>query len=99
MIPTLEGIQTGDLTYEVTARPDHGIPVTLYVVPTNERDRYKRDHYGRLRLVKPEPKFMVKRNPDSDGLISQHRTFETAAKSANARAKRYLSLCTKRGIK
>lgn len=99
MTPLLEGIQTAEDRYEVHARPDRGLPVTLYVVPTATKERYQRDAYGRYRLVRPEPKYQVKRSPDSAGLISQHRTFEAAAKSATLRAKRYVSLCHKKAVK
>lgn len=43
MNPTLEATQTGADTYEVAARPDSGIPVTLYVVPSAGRFAVKRD--------------------------------------------------------
>lgn len=72
MTPTLEATQTGEHTYEVAVRPDNGIPVTLYVVPRDER-------------------WYVKRSPDGPGYITRHTTFETAAKAATGRAKRYLA--------
>ena len=76
MTPTLEATQTGEDTYEVAVRPDHGIPVTLYVVPWTDRTGQR---------------WFVKRSPDSDGYITRHTTFEAAAKAATGRAKRYLA--------
>lgn len=98
MNPVIEGIQTAEDRYEVHARPDNGIPVTLYVVPTCPEPKvsYRR---GWRHDRTPAPKYQVKRNPDSLGLVSEHRTFEAAAKSANARAKRYVNLCHKRAVK
>jgi hypothetical protein len=74
MTPTLEATQTSAETYEVSVRPDNGIPVTLYVVPWDER-------------------WYVKRSPDPEslGYITRHTSFETAAKAATGRAKRYLA--------
>jgi hypothetical protein len=96
--PVIEGIQTAVDRYEVTARPDGGIPVTLYVVPTAPAPKHVyRRGYRHDRT--PAPKFQVKRSPDSLGLISEHRTFEAAAKSANFRAKRYVNLCHKKAAK
>ena len=43
MTPTLEATQTGEHTYEVAVRPDHGIHVTLYVVPALGKYAVKRD--------------------------------------------------------
>lgn len=77
MTPTLEATQTGEDTYKVAVRPDHGIPVTLYVVPAR-RPSGKRA-------------FAIKRDPASEGWITMHPTFEAAAKSAGYRAKRYLA--------
>ncbi|QAY16156.1 hypothetical protein SEA_SONALI_44 [Arthrobacter phage Sonali] len=79
MNPTLEATQTGSETYEVAARPDKGIPVTLYVVPALVPRR------GRV--------YDVKRNPDPNttGYITRHSTFEVAAKAATSRAKKYLA--------
>jgi hypothetical protein len=78
MSPTLEATQTGESTFEVAVRPDNGVPVTLYVVPTLET----RGH-----------RWYVKRSPDpgSLGYITRHTTFESAAKAATGRAKRYLA--------
>jgi hypothetical protein len=45
MTPTLEATQTGEHSYMVEVRPDHGIPVTLYVV------RWPTGHY----YVKRDP--------------------------------------------
>lgn len=42
MSPTLEATQTSAETFEVAVRPDHGIHVTLYVVPTEGRYAIKR---------------------------------------------------------
>lgn len=75
MTPEIEGTQTGTLTYEVTARPQHGREVTFYVVATG--------------------KAYVKTAPTSTGYISAHRNFETAVKSANFRAKRYVRAYSK----
>jgi hypothetical protein len=97
--PVIEGIQTAEDRYEVTARPDRGVPVTLYVVPTCPDRKVVRGLGGHRRYVDPAPKYQVKRSPDSLGLVSEHRTFEAAAKSANARAKRYVNLCNKKGTK
>jgi hypothetical protein len=80
--PVIEGTQTGEDRYEVTARPDNGIAVTLYVVP--------------VKMPGKGTRFHVKRNPDSLGLITSHTNFPAAAKSANARAKRYVSLYGKK---
>jgi hypothetical protein len=96
--PVIEGIQTAEDRYEVHARPDNGIPVTLYVVPTCPEAKLVRRQGGK-RWEASTPKYQVKRNPDSLGLVSEHRTFEAAAKSANARAKRYVNLCHKRAVK
>lgn len=75
----IEGTQTGEKTYEVTARPDHGKEVTFYVVGTG--------------------KAYVKTAPTSTGYISAHRNFETAVRSANFRARRYVRAYSKpRGI-
>lgn len=77
MSPTLEGTQTGEHTFEVAVRPDNGIHVTLYVVPA----------------LMPSGKraFAVKRDPDSEGWITRHPSFEAAAKAAASRGKRYLA--------
>ncbi|UOK18409.1 hypothetical protein SEA_BRUHMOMENT_93 [Arthrobacter phage BruhMoment] len=76
MTPTLEATQTGEDTYTVAVRPDQGIPVVLYVVPAIEQR-------GR--------RWYVRRDPQSAGHISYHTSFESAAKSATSRAKRYLA--------
>lgn len=98
MNPVIEGTQTGEDTYQVTARPDNGKPVTLYIVPTTPAPKLVRRYSGR-RYETPAPKYQVKRDPESLGLISEHRTFEAAAKSANARAKRYVQLYGKKATK
>jgi hypothetical protein len=96
--PVIEGIQTAADRYEVHARPDRGVPVTLYVVPTcPEPKAVYRNGWKHDRT--PAPKYQVKRSPESAGLISQHRTFEAAAKSATLRAKRYVNLCHRKAAK
>jgi hypothetical protein len=76
MTPTLEATQTGEDTYKVDVRPDHGIPVTLYVVPWPGSNHW---------YVKRSP------DPTSMGYITKHTSFEAAAKAATGRAKRYLA--------
>ena len=76
MTPTLEATQTGEDTYKVEVRPDHGIPVTLYVVPWPGSNHF---------YVKRSP------DPESMGYITKHTSFEAAAKAATGRAKRYLA--------
>lgn len=98
MNPTLEATQTEADRYQITARPDNGPEVTLYVVPTTPEKRIIRTRSGR-RYIAPPPKYQVKRDPDSLGLISEHRTFEAAAKSATHRAKRYVQLYGKKAPK
>lgn len=49
MSPTLEATQTSERTYMVDVRPDHGNPVTLYVVPICGKFYVKRS---------PDPKSM-----------------------------------------
>jgi hypothetical protein len=44
-----------------------------------------------LYVVPAGGRYAVKRSPDSDGFITQHATFEAAAKAATGRAKRYLA--------
>ena len=86
MNPQIEGTQTSEKTYEVTARPDHGKPVTLYV-KSLKRPRCER--------------FYVSTSPSADdySFITQHPRFEAAVKSANLRAKRYVHAYSKpRGI-
>jgi len=81
MTPLIEGTQTGDHTYEVTIRPPHGRELTLHVVggkPWRTRSGYR------------QPKAVVKANRNSASYITEHRGFEAAVKSANARAKKYL---------
>lgn len=97
MNPVIEGIQTAEDRYEVHARPDNGIPVTLYVCPTGEPERVFVRSRGRY--VTRQPKYQVKRSPESAGLVSEHRTFEAAAKSATLRAKRYVNLCHRKAAK
>lgn len=80
MTPTLEGTQTGEHTFEVAVRPDHGNPVTLYVVPWPGSSHW---------YVKRSPE------PGSMGYITKHTSFEAAAKSATYRAKRYLASCVR----
>jgi hypothetical protein len=75
----LEGTQIDERTYAVTARPEHGAPVTLYV-GVNYTTRAA---------------FAVKRGLDRSSYITTHRTFEDAVRSANLRAKRYLAAYSK----
>lgn len=99
MNPVIEGIQTAADRYEVHARPDHGIPVTLYVCPVGgPKAVLVRDRTGSRWEARP-PRYQVKRSPDSAGLVSEHRTFEAAAKSATLRAKRYVNLCHRKAAK
>ena len=76
MPPTLEATQTGADTYQVDVRPDHWIPVTLYVVRWPGTGHY---------YVKRSP------DPASMGFITKHTSFEAACRGANGRAKRYLA--------
>lgn len=82
MTPLLVGVQTGERTYQIAARPDGGIPaVTLYVVPVIMPGKGWRYH--------------VKRNPQSPGYVTSHTTFEAAVMAATRRAKRYVQLASK----
>lgn len=84
MTALLEGTQTGDREYVVEARPLYGRNVALYVVP--------------LRCPR-SMKYIVARDSDALARITEHRTFEAAVKSANSRAKRYISAYSKpRGL-
>lgn len=76
MTPVLEATQTGADTFKVEVRPDHGIHVTLYVVPWPGSERW---------YVKRTP------DPASMGFISKHNSFERAANSALYRARKYLA--------
>lgn len=76
MPPTLEATQTGKDSYRVEVRPDHGIPVTLYVVRWPGTGHY---------YVKRSP------DPTSMGYITKHTSFEAACKGATHRARRYLA--------
>lgn len=79
----IEGVQIDARTYAVTARPEHGAEVTLYV-QVNHATRSP---------------FAVKRGLNRSSYITTHRTFEEAVRSANLRAKRYLAAYSKpRGL-
>lgn len=80
----LEGVQIDARTYSVTARPEHGKPVTLYVAV---------NYTSKLA-------YAVKLGLDRAGYITAHRTFEAAVKSANYRARRYVTAYSRpRGLK
>lgn len=79
---TLVGEQTGDETYEVTATPDHGRRIRLRVGHGTYSAGYS-SRTGYLVMTA------------TGGTISAHRSFETAVKAANSRAKRYVTAYSK----
>lgn len=75
---TLVGKQTGDETYEVTATPDHGNRIKLRVA----KGSYSAGYSSRTGYLVQTA---------TGGVITAHRSFETAVREANKRAKRYVA--------
>lgn len=80
---TLEGTQTGEETYKVTASPNHNAAVTFYVC---RKPRIR----GFVVCLNPD-------HPDN--YFNAHPNFERAIRSANYRARRYVRAYSKpRGL-
>ncbi len=75
---TLVGEQTGDETYEVTAMPEHGNRIRLRVA----KGSYSAGYSNRTGYLVQTA---------TGGVITAHRSFETAVNAANTRAKRYVT--------
>jgi hypothetical protein len=75
---TLFGEQTGEETYEVTATPEHGRRIKLRV----GKGSYSAGYSSRTGYLVQTA---------TGGVITAHRSFETAVNSANTRAKRYVA--------